>query len=544
MVDHMSSNPVAVGREAELTDAEETEEQQAAITDEEKSSARKELEDALRGLKDGSVSEAAAAELIERLVDVRIAQSAGLEATIKSVVAHLTEAPTNWHQAVVFFVATSELEDEAMKAYVPAMFATSVLMTVVQCMTAMAVFISTILPSCRTSDQCPAGLYCQIGFSYRCQFCGSNAPLIMQFDVDGIGTYNQVFDENFRGYNHSTVAAVCADPWVNSCPNVCPEGTAKDVGDRMGRNCDTLCNDFAAEGSMDMLGVAPPRDELRLGFNNMGNWDLGYSTTRILEWCNYCVHDVTGDVDPLTQWGLLEANVESMGTPDWVAYMFASFIVSFQVVGELKDIQLCNLAMEHAGSAISPRWLFGLQFVGFMRRWVFLTLLTCSVPMLVVYRGGDALQICFNTVAILFMTEIDNICYSFALGERVRARVEEAGHVELTTREAKALMRMKVVHVATIVATCLAAVRLAGSSLSANIGNNPAILFMIAVVLVPLGYMFASIAEAYGSGWSSGEVAKHCCKMFGLRLLSGLVMMVMGGLSAMGGGGGNMFAEK
>jgi hypothetical protein len=30
--------------------------------------------------------------------------------------------------------------------------------------------------------------------------------------------------------------------------------------------------------------------------------------------------------------------------------------------------------------------------------------LTIDVPFMVVYRGGDALTICFNTVAILFMT--------------------------------------------------------------------------------------------------------------------------------------------
>jgi hypothetical protein len=53
--------------------------------------------------------------------------------------------------------------------------------------------------------------------------------------------------------------------------------------------------------------------------------------------------------------------------------------------------------------------------------------------------------------------------------------------------------------------------RLAGTSLSANIGNNPTILSMIVVMLVPLGYMFTGIAEAYmyASGWSSGEVGKH-----------------------------------
>ena len=44
------------------------------------------------------------------------------------------------------------------------------------------------------------------------------------------------------------------------------------------------------------------------------------------------------------------------------------------------------------------------------------------------------------------MTEIDNIFYFFVLPERVRARVEEAGRVELTDQEAAAMIRTKVVH--------------------------------------------------------------------------------------------------
>ena len=70
------------------------------------------------------------------------------------------------------------------------------------------------------------------------------------------------------------------------------------------------------------------------------------------------------------------------------------------------------------------------------------------------------------------MTEVDNICYSFALGERVHARVEEAGRVELTDREAAALMRMKAVHVLTVVTSCLAAVKMCGSSLSVRAGGR------------------------------------------------------------------------
>ena len=38
---------------------------------------------------------------------------------------------------------------------------------------------------------------------------------------------------------------------------------------------------------------------------------------------------------------------------------------------------------------------------------------------------GDALSVCFNTVAILFLAEVDNVIFQVALPEEVRARVEE-----------------------------------------------------------------------------------------------------------------------
>ena len=33
--------------------------------------------------------------------------------------------------------------------------------------------------------------------------------------------------------------------------------------------------------------------------------------------------------------------------------------------------------------------------------------LVMAVPIVVVYRGGDALSICFNTVAVLFLSEVE-----------------------------------------------------------------------------------------------------------------------------------------
>ena len=72
--------------------------------------------------------------------------------------------------------------------------------------------------------------------------------------------------------------------------------------------------------------------------------------------------------------------------------------------------------------------------------------------------GGDALSVCFNTVAMLFLCEIDNICFRVGLSERVRSRVESVGKVELGDAEAAALARSKLVHVSVIVFCTLATV--------------------------------------------------------------------------------------
>ena len=148
--------------------------------------------------------------------------------------------------------------------------------------------------------------------------------------------------------------------------------------------------------------------------------------TTVASWCVACVRN-DGTVDPLTSDSLAAANLAAMGPFDTVALVFASFIVAFTVVGELKDIELCSMAVAHAGDKLSKGWRLALGFLLGMRRWVFLPALVANVPMLVIFKGGDALSVCLNTVAILFLCDIDNIFFDLVLGERVRARVENAG---------------------------------------------------------------------------------------------------------------------
>jgi hypothetical protein len=43
-------------------------------------------------------------------------------------------------------------------------------------------------------------------------------------------------------------------------------------------------------------------------------------------------------------------------------------------------------------------------------QWVFLPTLVTTIPALVAVKGGDALSVCFNTVAVLFLWYANDSC--------------------------------------------------------------------------------------------------------------------------------------
>ena len=60
-------------------------------------------------------------------------------------------------------------------------------------------------------------------------------------------------------------------------------------------------------------------------------------------------------------------------------------------------------------------WRVALEVLQTFRQAFFLPLLVTLVPHVVVIRGGDSLNICFNTVAVLFLLQVDNQLYEYGL---------------------------------------------------------------------------------------------------------------------------------
>eukprot|EP01052_Picozoa_sp_SAG31_P039311 SAG31_NODE_5424_length_2546_cov_2.691050_3_plen_170_part_01 len=114
--------------------------------------------------------------------DVAALKAAGLwtadfNASVRSIFAHLTEAPSNFHQSTVFALGTAAPEDALMRRRAPMLFVGSALMVFVQCVTTMAVLVGTVSQSCSENENCPNlhPMFCNA--EGRCYYCGQGTPL-------------------------------------------------------------------------------------------------------------------------------------------------------------------------------------------------------------------------------------------------------------------------------------------------------------------------------------------------------------------------------
>ena len=76
--------------------------------------------------------------------------------------------------------------------------------------------------------------------------------------------------------------------------------------------------------------------------------------------------------------------------------------------------------------------------------------------MLVLNDGGDVKNVCLNTVAVLFMLEIDNLAFLHGLGERTRMEAEEMAGARVTEDDLQTMNAVKLVCVLTIPGVVLA----------------------------------------------------------------------------------------
>jgi hypothetical protein len=389
------------------------------------------------------------------LAQARDPGSGGLSAMISRLVA----ADLNYHQCTVYFLTTEAEEDAELRAKAPLLLAGSCVIVVAQCATAMAIFMGNFWPACASDDFCEKGEYCNLETT-RCNRCGSSLPLPIQTNAAG-ETFNYPLDPRFVGHNSTLAAELCADP-------VATIGT-------------------------DAVGQPDP-----------------FTARTVAAWCRACFaveHEgVSGYVDPMT--GTMKATmmVDSMDQLDWAAMFFSTVVVGFAVARELQDIELCALTVTRASAGAQSGVRCAVALLNGVRRWVFLPNLLVDIAPLIWIQGADALSVCFNTVAVLFLCEIDTVIYA-GLPRRFKARMESVGRVVLSDEEADGVVKSQAVHVCAFVCMLLLTV-------TTRLGSVPL------MMLIPtMAFFIGGAFEGFQNAASPAQGLCSAAKAFGLSLL-------------------------
>ena len=207
--------------------------------------------------------------------------------------------------------------------------------------------------------------------------------------------------------------------------------------------------------------------------------------------------------------------IDSMGPQDWVTLCLASLVVAFAVFAEIRDAILCEIALRDISQKRQvPRgWRFAIGGLNFARYYIFLPNVVLSVAELVLNDGGNVKNVCLNTVAVLFLLEVDNMAFLHGLGERTRMEAEEHAGARVTDDDLKTINAVKLVCVLTIPGVVLAGLLLGPHAWA----KYPEVL---CIWIAPLPFMVILFLQRVKA---SGRKLKVVCGGLGLGL-AGYIM--------------------
>jgi hypothetical protein len=355
--------------------------------------------------------------------------------------ARFSETPTNWHQAAIFYCGSKDPVD---RSFGNKLLAGSFLMVVLQLTACAGAFAGVSKKTCVDNDQCDHhGMYC-LDATGMCEYCGHD-PSIEFFGIPA---------------DHPDLDPQCDVDMQSQCLQLTYESAA------------TLCHNAT-------LGLTPT------GYGNSAQ-----------NWCAVCVSSIAKTVDRFKESTRISRNIASMGAFDTATFYLCATFLSLIVVAELKDATLVEFGVARAASgeaqSLTSFQQKMFQLLSFMRRWSFLPGLVGVGVGMTGMVASDVTSICFNTIAILFLAEVDDVAYKFGLNEKVRARVEKNGRIMLTEEEESKLKLLRVCHLPLVTIFTFLILKSLGT-------GSP-----MGVILLPHLCFFVSGVAAALFGWDDG----------------------------------------
>ena len=303
------------------------------------------------------------------------------------------------------------------------------LMTVVQCICVAGALGLTLWASCESNDQCldNPGQFC--GFGARgpakaspCAWCGTWAPLDIEFLSDGTTLDFPEDEDHFAGFNSKTARDVCRNFNLSFAITPPPHHG--------------LHPNPAAYTCLDYSSPTEFEPKMCNGATELGQPSPRYREY-VASWCDRCVDPVTGAVDGMNAWLLPAQNVDTMGIAAYLCFALMVTTVALAVLGIHKDVAVCTAAVKRlqATSKLPSGVAKQLLVIAYLRRWVFSPALVWVLFVRVIFKGFHPFTLLAQTVPILMLGLADKVAYHSGLVDGVRRRCEAAGRTELTVDE-------------------------------------------------------------------------------------------------------------
>ena len=119
---------------------------------------------------------------------------------------------------------------------------------------------------------------------------------------------------------------------------------------------------------------------------------------------------------------VLYGRVVAMSFFDWMMFLLCSNLVASSVRKEMVEIRTCFLLLEdeatRARRGVHTLWMVLLTELAFIRQTCIMPLVIATVPIFSLGMGMDALNVALNSLAVLFILEVDNTMYAMTLSPR------------------------------------------------------------------------------------------------------------------------------
>ena len=241
-----------------------------------------------------------------------------------------------------------------------------------------------------------------------------------------------------RGTSCSAIRRQRREP--NVC-QACPPLTSKNETLRVQELCFNVFDSAAAIRAYDAEDIHPwPRVDFRnVRYRpNLPRGSTVYSPRIFVEFCSGCIDsDGTYKHEHL----IIRETLKSMQFGDFVTLFVCAFAVGLAIIGELREIKVCNKAQRRCFAATKDHGFGHIWFalINAIRVYVLVPQVIAAVPEFVLLEGGNTVSLVFNTISVIFVTELDNVLTLYLLNPLTLAKVERHAQVVATRKDLRYL---------------------------------------------------------------------------------------------------------